>query len=374
MTLAMRRLIGQVSPRLFRRLSCPVGLHLGGDRLSAAQMQHTASGLAVHSVGSLELGCPWYAMLGEPRRFKHALKRFWSDHGFRGSEVVAAMPQEQLKIFTVDYTAVQGQPDAEVIAGEVKDRLKGKSRSMVVDFVPVRQATQEERAREAVVAVAAREDVTAFLDFLGHAGLRVRALDIAGMALKRIVPWIDRASGPDMQNCLLIHIGAASSQLMVVWGRRLILDRSIEFSEQRLVSRVARLLDLPEHAAKRLLAEHGVRAAQGPHAGEIDGVLREIVGSELLLLKTEVSKTLHYAASKTRGSGVEKVLLVGDVAGFPAIAQLLSADLAKPVAVLDPLSTFAHRLSEEQAAELSEHCGVTVAIGLALRGLPGPGA
>jgi type IV pilus assembly protein PilM len=373
MTQAMRKLIERVSPRLLRGVKCHVGLHLGGDRLSAAQMELTPSGLALHTVGSLELGGPWYAMLGEPRRFKHALKRFWTEHGFRGSEVVAAMPPEQLKVFTVDYTAAQGQPDAEVIASEVKERLKGKGRSMVVDFVPVRQATQEERAREAVVAVAARDDVTGFLDFLGHAGLRVRALDIAGMALKRIVTWVDKGSGPDMQNALLVHIGAASSQLMVVWGRRLVLERSIEFSEQRLVSRVARLLDLPEHAAKRLLAEHGVQAAQGRQFGEIDAVLREIVGSELVVLKTEVSKTLHYAASKTRGNGVEKILLIGDVAGFPGIAQFLSAGLAKRVDVLDPLSTFPHRLTEEQAAELSAHCGVAVAIGLALRELPGPG-
>jgi Tfp pilus assembly PilM family ATPase len=223
-----------------------------------------------------------------------------------------------------------------------------------------------------VVAVAAREDVTAFLDLLGHAGLRVRALDIAGMALKRVVPWVGNASGPDVQSALLIHVGAATTQLMVVWGRRLMLDRSIEFSEQRLVARVARLLELPEHAAKRLLAEDGARATQGPQAGEIDAALREIVGSELLLLRTEATKTLHYAASKTRGDGVEKILLVGEIARLPGIAQFLSTGLSKPVEVLDPLSRFPHRLTRERAAELSAHCGVSVAIGLALRGLPGP--
>ena len=368
---AVRRLMEQASPRLFGAAGCHVGLHLGGERLSAAQMQPTSSGLAVHTAGTLELGCPWYAMLCEPRRFRQALKRFWADHGFRGCKVVAAMPQEQLKVFTIDYMAAQGQSDAEVIAGEVKDRFKGKGRSMVVDFVPVRQATQEERSREAVVAVAAREDVTAFLDLLGRAGLQVRALDIAGMALRRVVPWI---GAPELQNTLLVHIGPASSQLMVVSGRRLVLDRSIEFSEQRLVSRLARLLDLPAQAAKRLLGEHGTRARQRPQSGEMDAVLREIVGAELVLLKTEVSKTLHYAASKTRGNGVEKILLVGDIAGFPGIAQSLGTGLGKPVDVLDPLSTFPHRLTGEQAADLSTHCGVTVAIGLALRDLPGPAA
>ena len=369
----MRRLIEHAAPRVLGAASSPVGLHLGGERLSAAQMQRTPTGAAIQSVGSLELGCPWYAMLAEPRRFRRALDQFWHEHGFRGRQVVAAMPQEQLKVFTVEYTATQGQSDAEAVASEVRERLKSKGRNLVVDFVPVRQASPDERSREAVVAAAAREDVTAFLDLLGNAGLQVQALDIAGMALKRVVTSLEPETGPDMQSALLIYVGATSSQLMVVWGRRLMLDRSIEFSEERLVARVTRLLELPEHAAKRLLAEYGVRAMQGPHQGEMDAVLREIVGSELQQLKAEASKTLHYAASRTRGNGVDRILLVGAVGRFPGIAEVLSAGLGKAVGILDPLSAFSHNLTKEEAAVLSPHYGVAVALGLALRGLSGPG-
>jgi type IV pilus assembly protein PilM len=362
MTLALRRLIERVSPRLSGAASCPVGVHVGGERLTAAQFERTPSGPVVHAVGTLDLGGPWYATLCEARRFRHALRHFWKEQGFRGSDVIAAMPQEQLKVFTVDYTATQGQAEADAIAAEVKDRLKANGRSMVVDFVPVRQANQDERNKEAVVAAAAREDVTAFLDLLDAAGLRVQALDVAGMALKRVVPWTDQRGGRDsMGSALLVHIGAEASQLMLVWGRRLMLDRSIEFSEQRLVSRVAKLLELPEHAAKRLLAER-----------DMDGAVREIIGAELLALKTEAAKTLHYAASKMRGADIDKILVVGAVGRFPGIAQFLRAGLGKPVEVLDPLALFPHHLPKEEASALSPQYGVAVAMGLALRGMPGP--
>ena len=96
------------------------------------------------------------------------------------------------------------------------------------------------------------------------------------------------------------------------------LDRSIEFSEQRLISRVVRLLDVPEPAAKRLLAEHGLATGKGAGA-EMDGVLREIVGAELAVLKAEIGKTLHYAASKTRGNGIDNVLWWGRSRAFPAL-------------------------------------------------------
>src|ERR671913_32427 len=140
-------------------------------------MQRGPAGIALHAVGSLELGGPWYAMLCEPRRFRHALKAFWTECGFAGTHVVAAMPQEQLKVFTLEYSAAPSQSDAETIAAEAK------------------------------------EDVIAFLDLLDAAGLDVRALDIAGMALKRIVPWAGRRGAEDMQNALLIHVGAGRTPL-----------------------------------------------------------------------------------------------------------------------------------------------------------------
>jgi len=364
--LSMRRLIEQVSPGLIGNGGYPIGLHLAGERLSAAQMRRMPAGLAVHAAGSLELGCPWHAMLGEPRRLNHALRELWASEGFSGREVVACMPHEQLKVFTVDYTATQGQTDAEAIANEVRDRLKGKR--MVVDFVPVRQPNQEERVKEAVVAAAAHEDVTAFLGLLDGAGLNVRALDIAGMALRRIVAWAGKSSDEAMQDALLINIGAASSNLTVVWGRRLMVDRAVEFSEQRVFSRMAKLLDMPEPAAKRLLAEHGLAPAHGSKPGQFHSVLREILGPELLALKTEIGKTLDYAASKTRGSGVDRIFLAGGIAGYAGSAQFFGEALAKPVELLDPLAIFPHRLTAPQAAELSPHCGV--AVGLALRGVP----
>ena len=58
MTALMTRVMATLSPRLLRAAGYPVGLHLGGDRLSAAQMQRTASGLALSAVASLDLGCP----------------------------------------------------------------------------------------------------------------------------------------------------------------------------------------------------------------------------------------------------------------------------------------------------------------------------
>jgi len=193
------------------------------------------------------------------------------------------------------------------------------------------------------------------------------------MALTRVVPWAGKGAGGEMQNVLLINFGSACSYLTVMWGRRLMLDRAVEFSEQQLLARVKTVMDLPEPMAKQLLLEHGIDTTAGgaDGIGQFSAAAKEVLRPQLLALKAEVSKTLVYAASKTRGESVDKIFLVGGVARYPGIAALMGEDVAKPVEVLNPFAVFPHRLTQTELAELWPHSGVAVATGLALRGVPG---
>src|SRR6266581_1193856 len=323
---ALRQMFGPLLSRLPLGRNHRVGLHLGGERLNVAQMRETASGLAFRAAASVDIGCTRDEMLAQPRRLKQAVKRVWAEHPFSGKDVVACMPHDQLKVFSVNYTAPEGQSDAQAIA---------------------------------------------HLELLSGAGLTVTALDIGPTALTRVVPWAGKSPGGDMRNVLLINFGSACSYLTVMWGRRLMLDRAVEFSERRLLSRMKTVLELTEQTAKQLLLKHGFAAAPGAEGnGEFSAALKEVLRPQFLGLKAEVSKTLIYAASKTHGETVDKIFLVGSIARCPGIAELMSQDLSKPVEVLNPFSIFPHRLTQTELAELWPHSGVAVATGLALRDAP----
>ncbi len=367
---ALRQMFGPLLSRLPLGRNHRVGLHLGGERLNVAQMRETASGLAFRAAASVDIGCTRDEMLAQPRRLKQAVERVWAEHPFSGKDVVACMPHDQLKVFSVNYTAAEGQSDAQAIAREIRERLNGNTDGMVVDFVAMRRADSDDPSKEAVVAAATREHVIAYLELLSGAGLTVTALDIGPTALTRVVPWAGKSPGGDMRNVLLINFGSACSYLTVMWGRRLMLDRAVEFSERCLLSRMKTVLDLSEQTAKQLLLEHGFAAPGAAGNGEFSAALKEVLRPQFLALKAEVSKTLIYAASKTRGETVDKIFLVGGVARCPGIAELMSEDLSKPVEVLNPFSIFPHRLTQTELAELWPHSGVAVATGLALRGAP----
>jgi type IV pilus assembly protein PilM len=206
------------------------------------------------------------------------------------------------------------------------------------------------------------------LDALADADLEVDALDIGPSALSRVAAWISPDGAEHPPNLLLINFGATGSYLTVVWGRRLMLDRGIDFAERRLLDRLEAALDMPAELARQLLACHGFSTArQTPESREIASTLKEVLRSEFAALTEEVNKTLVYTASKTRGRTVDKIYLVGTTAHYPGIKELLEELFSMPVDVLDPFSIFDHTLTPDALAALLPHSAIAVATGLALR-------
>ncbi len=370
MGLALMQSLRPLWSKLAGRETYAIGFQMSLEAIHLVQMQASASGVAFLAAAALNYGCSRDEILAHPRRLKALVGRALDDHPFRGKRVVTCLPSDQIKTFIVNYTVAEGQPDADAIVRDLRGRLDGNTDGMVFDFVPVRQPGSDSPRKEALVAIAAKQQVTAYLDLLSGAGLDVEAVDIGPIALTRVVSRVSTGEDGKFQNLLLINFGSHGSFLTVVWGRRLMLDRPIEFAEKRLLSRLETVMDLPESMAKRLLLERGFTAAPGADASaEIAAALREVLQPEFLALKAEVGKTLIYTASKTRGKTVDKIYLVGSVARYPGIAELLSEELSMPIEVLDPFSIFPHQL--EQLAGLWPHTGAAVATGLALRGVPG---
>lgn len=352
--------------------ACPTGLHMGKQRLNLVQMRDAGSGApAIRAAAALDYGCKLEDILADRKRLKQLVRRAFAGQPFKGKRVVTCLPIDQVVIRQLNYAVAAGESDAQAIMRELGQRARGNLDGTVVDFLRLRAETDAGPQREAIVATAARGQVTAYLDALTGAGLEVDALDIGPIALQRVVGWIYPPDVKSPPNLLLINFGSTVSYLTVVWGRRLMLDRGIDFAEQRLFAKVEKQLDLSKGEARHLLLTHGfaTAAAVGADAGEIGHTLREVLRPEFSALTAEVRKTLSYTSSKTRGRSVDKIFLLGSIARYPGIAELLGELLSTPVEVLNPFSLFPHHLKHEDLATLTPHSGIAVAAGLALRNL-----
>lgn len=348
----------------------PIGLEIATEKLHMVQFSVGEPPPTIQAAVSLPYSGGRDALLADRKKLKALIDRARSARPFRGNTVVSSMPASDVRTISLNCQKTADQSEGEAVVKALRERLPQEIDDSVVDYIPIRGQDGESAEKSAVVAIAKRVRVVEYLDALQSAGLQVDALDIGPAALTRLVASM--GSNVRYSNALLVNFGQERSFMSLIWGRRLMLDRDVEFGEHQLVARLAKTLDMAPALAVDLLYRHGFDTA-GPRAGandaEIARTVSEILRPEFAALAGEVSRTLIYAASKTRGQSVERIYLMGSVARYPGVAGLLEQLVSMPVEVLNPFSVYSAAPDASILAELDPIAGIGMAAGLALRGL-----
>jgi Tfp pilus assembly PilM family ATPase len=258
-----------------------------------------------------------------------------------------------------------GAREEQVVAKAAREQLGDAFDGAVIDYYQVRSADGAAAERQVLVAVAQKPAVLNFLTMLESARLRPVALDIGPAAIARLLAALHQDDYA--QSVMLINFGVVKSFLTVIWGRRLMLDREIDFGEEQLAGKLATALNLAPDAALAMLREYGIGTRVNgatPVQADVARAIREIVYPECVLLAEELARTQVYVASRTRGSTVSCVYLNGSLARYPNIQQRIGELVALPVRVLNPLEVFG--AATDPRLELQP--SIALATGLALRG------
>lgn len=345
----------------------PIGIDLAQDRLNLAQFDGTPTGPSVRAAASLPYPCSRDELLASPPRLKRLLRQGLQPHGFKGRRVVSCLRPDEMRILLVNYPA--GSDDSAAIAGELRERLKGELATSVVDFIPIRNDDGDPNRRDALVVVAPRDNVIRHLDLLDSVGLEASSLDVGPAALARLISFVNALDVREKHpNVLLINFGHLRSHVSVVWGRRLILDRPIEFGERSLLERLSRVLGIDDDMASRMLEDTGF-GEPAADDGELARTMAEVLRPQFTALVGEINKTLVYTASRSRGRGIDQIYLLGSVGRYRGIDRVMQQLLEIPVEVLNPFRSFRSSLREADQARLRPIAGLALACGLSLRGL-----
>jgi type IV pilus assembly protein PilM len=352
-----------------------IGCELGDERLELVQLAGSGDALRIVAVGSADL--PRSTAPGASRPSVRALRSALAKQGFRGRRIVTAMPDSEVRLMVINYQVDANRPDDQVILRLVEERIGDAIEQYVVDYRPIRVSGDERGERSSLVAVARREAVIGHLELLRRAGLDVEAMEIAPVAIQRLVAWLCR--GETAVNELVLHCARKRSHLIVIAGRRLILYRELDFGEDLVTEAVAKSLDMDADAAAAVLRRNGVWPdhegreswADPAEALEIAETVGQILKPSLCSLVEEIDRAGAYTASQWRGAGVERIWLLGSFASWPRVDRLLESLVALPVRVLDPLAALTGNGPESAAPGAPPAAASAVAAGLSLRGLDG---
>ena len=361
---------------LFKRTgaakSCaPIGVDFAAESLNMLQIEEAEEdGMPlVRAAVSLPYPVERARLLADRRALKGFVREALSAGGFAGRRVVAALAPADVRILPLTVHVAAGQSEQQAVAKVVREQLGGAATDSVVDYYQVRSIDAASPEKQVLAAVASDAHVHAYLDTLAGAGLDPVALDIGPAAIARLLAAMQEDYD---HSVLLVNFGVSKSYLTVIWGRRLMLDREVDFGKAQLVDKLARALGLEPDTALALLSEHGVGTAarttqvEAGSQADIGRTIREILYQEFAALAEELVRTQVYVASRTRGSSLSKVYLNGSVARYPHIRERMEELAHLPVEVLDPLRAFRTAPSFTPCTTVAP--GIALAAGLALRG------
>lgn len=341
----------------------PIGADFAANRLNLVQADVHDGRWRLRAAASVRYPVPRAELFAAPRQLARFVDAALASAPFAGRRVVSALPAADVRILPLTVNVAAGQPEAQAVARAAAEQLGNGAADHVLDYYQVRGADADGTERQVLVAAAPRSRVLDYLARLEAARLEPVALDIGPTAIGRLLATMH---GNEVgQSVALLNFGTARSYLTVIWGRRLMLDREIDFGESRLARSLAAALDLPLDTATHLMREHGIGGRGNAH-DELARAIREILHADCRALADELAHTQVYVASRTRGSSICRLYLNGSLARYPDIRDRIGELIDVPVHLLDPLGAFDHALPAGQAVELSTP--VALAAGLALRG------
>lgn len=352
----------------------PIGLELGHGCLHMVQLQPEGEALRVRAAASLPYPVPREELIADPQALAAFIRRLLARHPFVGREVVTCMPPEYLKLTLLNYKLQADLSESEAIMRQAMDRVEGSPEQWMLDYVPVSTRSEIDGERGALLALVRRSDVFSYLEAFEKARLDVTALEIGPVAIHRLVAYMH--SGDAFETALIINFGRDKSFLTVISGRRLLLDREVEFGEEKIIASVADTLEMSRASVRELVYHYGLSTRKISGAddqetvtpGEIARTVTEIAKPMLLELAEEVTKVLMYTASQTRGGSVNLVYLLGSIARWPGAEALINGMLSLPVQVLDPLRAFDDGERQSALPKRERTTGLAIATGCALRG------
>ncbi|MDH5765714.1 MAG: pilus assembly protein PilM [Gammaproteobacteria bacterium] len=348
-----------------------IGLDFSLERLQLMQLKKTELGnLGLLASAILDYPEDRESLLNSPHEARTMLQKAFKTGGFSGNRVVTCLPPSDVRLMSVSYRIENEKDNQTALLKLVEERLDGNIEDYVIDYLQLR-GNLKESERLALVAVARREVVINYLELLRKCGLVVENLDIAPSAIKRLISSL--SDNDESDNVLTINFGRNKSYIILMSGRRLLLDMEIDFGEHELLQQVSDELEIDIDTARKHVYEKGLNSCNIQcdsaylNCAEFVTAIQEIMKPKLMKLVEEVNRSLIYVASETRGGEVRKIYLLGGIACWDGIDLMLSKLIDIPVSIPDYMTELTN---EDYSAKHKYLLPVmSVVTGLALRGL-----
>ena len=338
----------------------PIGVDLGARHIRAAQLFRGSCGWRVEALTSMARKHPDGPIDRQEVGFlRGVLKR----RGFRGGDVVLAVPEDHLLTGLLELPAAEsGAPLKEIARVEISRMYDRPPDSLEVSYWTLPPTAQSKGACQALAVAYAHEHANELLDVFDGTGLNVQVIDVHAKAVARACR---PALSQEPASTAILIVDWSSAVLAIVTAGVITYQRTLpEAGLRKLTESIKSKYDLDAEGAVHILRETNLapRDGDGPRGpqGALSGVAR-LIARHCDGIVDELRAPLVYVQHQYPGSNVTRLLLTGEME-IPGLCEYVGAAVGVEVATIAPVD-----VADCPAATLprAEDPALTPAIGLA---------
>lgn len=255
--------------------------------------------------------------------------------GFRGKAAILSLPAAAT--FLQPIKVPVGPPDE--VDGAVRKQLSGKL-SYPVGSAVVRHVLAGMvyggggEMQERIVVAVPRSELDAHISMADRAGLEVTGVNVEACAVVECFSRLFRRTSDGHRVTLFIDIGAASTQVVLAQGSKMIFAHNLPLGGQDLDREVAEALKIPIEQAR------GIRLRMNrerQHTAAEDDLFR-LLEARVCHITDEIAQCLRYCESLFTNHAIECVVFVGGQSNDRRLCQGIAERLGLPAKVGDPMA------------------------------------
>jgi type IV pilus assembly protein PilM len=359
---------------LFGKSNKGVGIELGPERVSVAQLRKQRQGLKLEALISVPVPEGIFAdgQIADPSAMAQLIQQALAESKIKASRVATAVPGRDSIVRLIPVPAELDDKELRemVLNHEAGLYLPYPREEADVDYQKLGYFVDEDGIEKVqVLLVATRKEVTdTFVRTFEQAGLQIDVLEINSFALIRTIREQLRQFGPQ-EAAVLVDIEFDSTEIAIIVNGVPQFSRTVPIGTYQMQTALSRAMNLPASRDMDLL--HGMTIPATVMEGGKTGQTAVNPGMAAMMrvlgeLTDELRRSIDFYLNQSENLEVAQILLGGPGGGLAQLDEFFTQRLSLPTTQIDPVGALSLEIDESKYPTV-QRSGLGIVLGLGMR-------